>query len=354
MASMEYKNAKVAEVAKQLKKNLESAKDPKAVLRASELKALYAEIPQLKPEQRASFGKEINKLKAELEKLVSEHAEISEKLAPIDVTAPFDVNTPADKRPHLLSSEVGSTHPLMKELGKVLDIFARMGFTAVESRQLDDDWHMFTSLNFPEGHPARDDYDTFVTVEKDAHGKPLVAPAHTSTMQNRVLKRFAPDLKEGKGLRVVIPGRVFRNEDLDARHEHTFYQLEGVYVDEGINVGNLLATLKAFLSEYYEQDIEVKTQPFYFPFTEPSFEFALSCPFCQKKGCNVCSYSGWIELLGCGLIHPNVLKMAGIDPAKYTGFAWGGGIDRLVMMKYGIEDVRHFESGKLEFLRQFK
>jgi phenylalanyl-tRNA synthetase alpha chain len=319
---MEYKNAKVADVAKQLKKRLESAKDPKDVLRAPELKALYAEIPQLKPEQRAGFGKEINQLKAELEKLVSEHLDETEKLPPIDVTAPFDVNS--DKKPQLLTSSVGSTHPLMKELGKVLDIFARMGFTAVESRQLDDDWHMFTSLNFPEGHPARDDYDTFVTTDGL------------------------------KGIRVVIPGRVFRNEDLDARHEHTFYQLEGVYVDEGINVGNLLATLKAFLSEYYEQDIEVKTQPFYFPFTEPSFEFALSCPFCQKKGCNVCSYSGWIELLGCGLIHPNVLKMAGIDPAKYTGFAWGGGIDRLVMMKYDIEDIRHFESGKLEFLRQFK
>lgn len=343
---MEYKNTKVAGVAKLLRARLEKIKNKADVLKAVELKALYAEIPQLDPKERAGFGKEINQLKAELEKLVAQHMETSEKLPPIDVTAPFDVNS--QKKPELLTSSNGSTHPLMKELEKVLDIFARMGFTAVESRQLDDDWHMFTSLNFPEGHPARDDYDTFVTTDG------LIAPAHTSTMQNRVLKRFAPDLKEGKGIRVVIPGRVFRNEDLDARHEHTFYQLEGVYVDEGIHVGHLLATLKSFLSEYYEQDIEVKTQPFYFPFTEPSFEFAVSCPFCQKKGCNVCSYSGWIELLGCGLIHPNVLKMAGIDPSKYTGFAWGGGIDRLVMMKYGIEDVRHFESGKLEFLRQFK
>jgi len=345
---MEYKNTRIAEVAKLLKKRLPGQADKSVVLRAPELKALYAEIPLLPSEERASFGKEINKLKVELEELAEKHINKPEDLTPIDVTAPFDVNTLADKRPRLLSSQSGSTHPLMKELEKVLDIFARMGFTAVESRQLDDDWHMFTSLNFPEGHPARDDYDTFVTTDG------LIAPAHTSTMQNRVLKRFAPELKAGKGIRVVIPGRVFRNEDLDARHEHTFYQLEGVYVDEGIHVGHLLATLKAFLSEYYEQEIEIKTQPFYFPFTEPSFEFALSCPFCQKKGCNVCSYSGWIELLGCGLIHPNVLKMAGIDPAKYTGFAWGGGIDRLVMMKYDIEDIRHFESGKLEFLRQFK
>ena len=344
---MEYKNPEVARVAKELKARIETAKDKKSILRSPELRALYAEIPKLPTDKRASFGQEINALKQELEELAANQQIESSKLEPIDVTAPFDANTEG-RHPQLLSSQSGSTHPLMSELEKILDIFARMGFISVESRQLDDDWHMFTSLNFPEGHPARDDYDTFITTDG------LIAPAHTSTMQNRVLKKYAADLEEGKGIRVVIPGRVFRNEDLDARHEHTFYQLEGIYVDKGIHAGHLIATLKAFLSEYYQQDIEVKTQPFYFPFTEPSFEFALSCPFCQKKGCNVCSYSGWIELLGCGLIHPNVLKMAGINPAKYTGFAWGGGIDRLVMMKYSIEDIRHFESGKLEFLRQFK
>jgi phenylalanyl-tRNA synthetase alpha chain len=192
-----------------------------------------------------------------------------------------------------------------------------------------------------------------MTIQTDKDGKQLIAPAHTSTMQHRVLKALKPNLEEGRPIAVVIPGRVFRNEDLDARHEHTFYQLEGVYVGKGIHAGHLMATLKTFLQEYYQQELEVKTQPFYFPFTEPSFEFALSCPFCQKKGCNVCSYSGWIELLGCGMINPNVLKMAGIDPTVYTGFAWGGGIERLVMMKYDIEDIRHFESGKLDFLKQF-
>jgi len=196
-------------------------------------------------------------------------------------------------------------------------------------------------VSFPKDHPARDEYDTFVTDEG------LIAPAHTSIMQNRVFKSMSIPI------RAVIPGRVFRNEDLDARHEHTFYQLEGVYVDKGINAGHLIATLKAFLEEYYGQTLEVRTQPFYFPFTEPSFEFALSCPFCQKKGCHICSQTGWIELLGCGMIHPNVLKEGGIDPGKYTGFAWGVGIDRLVMMKYGIEDIRHFHSGNLKFLRQF-
>lgn len=345
---MAYKNPRIADVAKLLKKRLKEADDKASVLRAPELRALYGEIPTLAENERAEFGKEINKLKAELEELVVRHAEKAEALPPIDVTAPFDVNTPAEKRPRLLSSDHGSRHPLMTELEKVLDIFARMGFTAVESRQLDDDYHMFETLNFPEGHPAKDDYDTFTTTEG------LIAPAHTSTMQNRVLKKYKKNLANGKPISVVIPGRVFRNEDLDARHEHTFYQLEGIYVDKGVHAGNLIATLKTFLEEYYGQSLEVKTQPFYFPFTEPSFEFAISCPFCAKKGCGVCSYSGWIELLGCGMIHPNVLKMAGIDSNVYTGFAWGSGIDRLVMMKQNIEDVRHFESGKLEFLRQFK
>lgn len=350
---MSYQNSKIAETAELLKQRFAELEHKADILKAVELRALYSEIPTLPNEERAGFGKEINQLKDELQKLVDEHQEQAEALPPIDVTAPFDVNTPADQRPKLLSSDTGSKHPLMTELEKVLDIFYRMGFNAVESREIDDDYHMFSALNFPEGHPARDDYDTFMTTQTDKDGKPFIAPAHTSTMQNRVLKKYKTNLEKGEPIAVVIPGRVFRNEDLDARHEHTFYQLEGVYVDKGIHAGNLIATLKTFLSEYYQKDIEVKTQPFYFPFTEPSFEFALSCPFCDKKGCNVCSHTGWIELLGCGMIHPNVLKEAGIDANEYTGFAWGGGIERLVMMKYDIEDIRHFESGKLEFLRQF-
>jgi len=345
---MSYQNQQIAEVAEQLKQRLAETPDKQSILRAPELRGLYSQIPTLPEDQRATFGKEINELKAELEQLASQREEANEVVEPLDVTAPFDTNTPADKLPRTLNSELGSKHPLMTELENVLAIFARMGFTAVESRQLDDDYHMFEALNFPDDHPARDDYDTFMTTEG------LIAPAHTSTMQNRVLKQFKSNLDKGEAIATVIPGRVYRNEDLDARHEHTFYQLEGVYVDKGINIGHLIATLKAFLSEYYQQELEVRTQPVYFPFTEPSIEFTLSCPFCKKQGCNICSYSGWIELLGCGMIHPNVLKMADIDPSVYTGFAWGGGIDRLVMMKYDIEDIRYFESGRLDFLRQFR
>ncbi len=350
---MDYQNPRIAKVAETLKDRLAKSDNKAEVLRSSELKELFEEIKKLPPEERGAFGKEVNALREELLELSRQARDDSEQLPPIDVTAPFDVNTPPEKRPALLPTEDGSKHPLMTELEEVLDIFYRMGFTAIESREVDDDYHMFSSLNFPEGHPARDDYDTFVTTQTGKDGKPFIAPAHTSTMQNRVLKALKPGLQTGKPIAAVIPGRVFRNEDLDARHEHTFYQLEGVYVDKGIHAGQLIATLKTFLQAYYGKELEVKTQPFYFPFTEPSFEFALSCPFCDKKGCHICSQTGWIELLGCGMIHPNVLREAGIDVNVYTGFAWGGGIERLVMMKYAIEDIRHFESGKLDFLRQF-
>lgn len=339
---MSYVSPEIAEAAKRLKKKFGRLEDKRAILRDPEMAALYDQLKTLPPgKPRAAFGREVNQLKHELELLVSGHQAPDKKLLPIDVTAPFDTNVPADLRPGLLPTQNGSGHPLNTELKIILDIFARMGFEAIESREIDDDYHMFTSLNFPPDHPARDEYDTFVTTEG------LIAPAHTSIMQNRVMKSQKPPI------RAVIPGRVFRNEDLDARHEHTFYQLEGIYIDKGINAGHLVATIKAWLSAYYQKDIKIKIQPFYFPFTEPSFEFAASCIFCDQKGCNVCSYTGWIELGGCGMIHPNVLREGGIDPTEYTGFAWGFGIDRLVMLKYGIEDVRYFHSGNLKFLRQF-
>lgn len=338
-------------LAESLKKR--AAEGDATVLRSAEFKSLFDQIKTLSPSERGAYGQAVNTLRQEIQALLRTSQDQTESLTPIDITAPYDANLTIKERPHLLSSEQGSQHPLMMELATILDIFYRMGFTAVDSREIDDDWHMFGSLNFPDDHPARDDYDTFMTTQTDKKGRPFIAPAHTSTMQNRVMQRHKAELEAGRPIAAVIPARVFRNEDLDARHEHTFYQLEGIYVDKGIHAGHLIATLKTFLQEYYGKELEVKTNPFYFPFTEPSFEFMLSCPFCDKKGCPICSQAGWIELLGCGMIHPNVLKAADIDPTIYTGFAWGGGIDRLVMMKHGIEDVRYFHSGKLEFLRQF-
>lgn len=326
--------------------------DKKDILKASELKILLAGIKNIEPSKRAAYGQAVNTLSQELKAMVANEADTAVELPAIDVTAPMDENALV---PDLLPSSNGTVHPISKEIERISDIFYRMGYVVEESREIDDQYHMFEALNFPKGHPARDDYDTFMTEEKDADGHQLIAPAHTSTMQNRILKKYYANLEKGEAIAAIVPDRVFRNEDLDARHEHTFYQVEGVYVAKSVHAGMLIATLQTFLEEYYEQKLQVRVNPFYFPFTEPSFEFALSCPFCRgtDAACKVCSGEGWVELLGCGMIHPNVLKAANIDPNEYTGFAFGCGIDRLIMMKYQIEDIRHLESAKLDFLRQF-
>ena len=314
---------------------------PRDVLKASDIKQLYAQLPTLEPSERGAFGKAVNSLKLELEAAVvaRENAAEDADVKSLDVTAPWDLNGGPVS---LLPTEQGTQHPLTRELETVVDIFTRMGFEAIESRQIDDDFHMFEALNFPENHPARDGYDTFRTEEG------LIPPAHTSTMQHRILKNGKAVLESGGHIAAVSYGRVFRNEDVDATHEHTFYQCEGVFVSKTASLGEMLGTLRAFFESYYGQSLQIKTQPAYFPFVEPGLEFAIEKPATLggKKG-------DWLEMLGCGMIHPNVLRSAGIDPDVYRGFAWGGGIERLVMLKYGIEDLRHFESGKLGFLRKF-
>ena len=341
---------KISEVRRKLLKQYDALEVKTDILKSPELKSLFALIPKADPNERAVVGQKINALQQELKQKIATETFEQDALPPIDVTAPMDINAPL---PLALPSSQGSIHPISKEIAYMSDILQRMGFRVYESREIDDQYHMFETLNFPKGHPARDDYDTFMTVEKDSDGEPLIAPAHTSTMQNRIMKELRGNLDKGEPIAATSIDRTFRNEDLDARHEHTFYQCEGIYVAKGVHVGMLVATLKAFLEDYFEREIEARINPFYFPFTEPSFEFSLGCPFCDKKGCSVCSQSGWIELLGCGMIHPNVLKAADIDPNVYTGFAWGVGVERLIMMKHNIEDIRHFQSAKLDFLRQF-
>lgn len=302
------------------------------------LNAEYAKIKDVPQSERKAFGVKLNEKK---QKLLAQIAEAeadaeSENVEPIDITAP---SAPNSKIPQF---KKGSKHPLMTELDRVIDIYSRMGFDVMESYQLDDEFHMFESLNFPEGHPARDGYDTFRTAEG------FIPPAHTSTMQHRALLRYKEQLENGGQIAVVIPGRVFRNEDVDATHEHTFYQCEGIYVAKDANLGQMLGVLKNFFEAYYEQQLNIKTQPGYFPFTEPSLELLIEKPkSLGGKG------DGWLEMLGCGMIHPNVLKATGINPDEYKGFAWGGGIDRLVIMKYQLSDIRYFESGKLKFLEEF-
>ncbi len=305
------------------------------------INAKYGEISKLPVEKRAEFGRQVNAEKQALLKKIelAEKAALDVAVEPIDVTAPTAPNQPL---PTVYPEAQGSRHPLMTELDRVANIYQLMGFDVVESRQLDDEFHMFDSLNFPKAHPARDGYDTFRTEED------FIPPAHTSTMQHRVLKSRRHQLEEGNNIAVVVPGRVYRNEDVDATHEHTFYQCEGVYVSPTCALSDMLGILREFFEKYYEQKLSIRTQPGYFPFTEPSLEFMIEKPksLGGKKG-------DWLEMLGCGMIHPNVLKAAGIDPEKYHGFAWGGGIDRLVILKYGLRDIRFFESGNLTFLREF-
>ena len=310
----------------------------------SELKAInseYAKIKEIPAEKRAEFGKQINEKKQAILAQIAEAeaAALETEVESLDITAPCGLN---GNMPELLHATDGSQHPLMTELDRVIAIYQSMGFDIVESRQLDDEYHMFDSLNFTKGHPARDGYDTFRTEEG------FIPPAHTSTMQHRVLKAYEHKLDEGEVIAVAVPGRVYRNEDVDATHEHTFYQCEGVYVSKTCTLGNMLGILREFFEKYYGQKLNIKTQPGYFPFTEPSLEFLIEKPKALGgKG------GDWLEMLGCGMIHPNVLKMAGIDPTKYQGFAWGGGIDRLAMLRHGLGDVRHFESAKLDFLKEF-
>lgn len=300
------------------------------------LNAEYAKIKTLPPAERGEFGRKINAQKQQLLQQINaaEAAAESAEVAPLDISAPSAPNQPL---PRL---QLGSRHPLMVELDKVIAIYAAMGFDVLESRQLDDEFYMFDSLNFPKDHPARDGYDTFRTREG------YIPPAHTSSMQHRALKQYKAKLEQGGQIAVVIPGRVFRNEDADATHEHTFYQCEGVFVSPDATMGQLFGILKHFFEAYYGQKLNLKTQPGYFPFTEPSAEFLIEKPACLGG-------KGYLEMGGCGMIHPNVLRAADIDPAKYRGFAWGGGIDRLAMLKYGLSDVRYFESGKLDFLEKF-
>ena len=323
---------------------MSSAAENKIAELKAQLKQLnqeYSKIKDIPTEKRAEFGRTLNekkqKIAAEIEALENE-AE-SENVVALDITAPC---APNSSMPEFLTADQGSKHPLMTELDRVISIYQSMGFDIVESQQLDDEFHMFDSLNFAKEHPARDNFDTFRTEEG------LIPPAHTSTMQNRVLKAYAYKLAEGKEIAVAVPGRVYRNEDLDATHEHTFYQCEGVYVSKDCTLGNMLGILREFFEKYYEQKLNIRTQPGYFPFTEPSLEFMI------EKPASLSGKSGdFLEMLGCGMIHPNVLKMAGIDPTKYHGFAWGGGIDRLVILRHQLNDIRFFESAKLDFLKEF-
>jgi phenylalanyl-tRNA synthetase alpha chain len=224
----------------------------------------------------------------------------------------------------------------------VEDAFKRMGFEICESKEVTTEYCNFDAVNVPASHPARDMQDTFWL-----EGKGNVLSTQTSSMQNAILRSKTPPV------RVIIPGRVFRNEDIDATHENTFYQVEGIVVDRDISMANLKYAIRTMLSDIFGREVSIRLRPGYFPFVEPGVEIDFSCPFCSGEGCRICKKSGWIEFMGAGLIHPNVLREAGIDPEEYTGFAFGFGLNRLVMIKYGITDMRYFQNPDVRFLSQF-
>jgi len=302
--------------------------------RKSELTVLLRSIREVPAKDRAQFGKIANKTRVQLEeqfdKKQKELKEIRTKGEDL-----FDVTIPGKK------TELGHLNPDTLMMWELADIFERMGFEVWEPFDVDNDYNNFEAVNMPPGHPARDMWDTFWTEDG------FIPITHTSAMQNRILKSRQPPI------RAAVIGHTFRNERTDARHEHTLFQCEGVYVDKGVTQTDMIGTLEALFEEVFEKDVEVMITPDYFPFVEPGNGMALTCVLCDGKGCRVCKNTGWLEILGCGMIHPNVLRAGGIDPAAYSGFAWGFGVDRLAMLKYKIDDVRLFHSGDLRFIKQF-
>ncbi|MFN8261153.1 MAG: phenylalanine--tRNA ligase subunit alpha [Chitinophagales bacterium] len=301
------------------------------------LKDVFAEIKSVPNERKKEFGQLVNSVKQAAEE---KFAALQDKFqnntsgndASVDLTLPGDVVT------------IGSRHPIQLVKNKIVDIFKRIGFTVEEDREIEDDWHNFTALNMPEDHPARDMQDTFfVNINPD-----IVLRTHTSSVQVRVMERQKPPI------RILSPGRVFRNETISARSHCFFHQVEGLYIDEDVSFADLLQTLDFFVKELFGPDIKIKVRPSYFPFTEPSAEVDVTCFICGGEGCNVCKYSGWVEILGCGMVDPKVLENCNIDSKKYSGFAFGMGVERITMLKYQIKDIRLLSENDTRFLEQFK
>ncbi|MCF8283942.1 MAG: phenylalanine--tRNA ligase subunit alpha [Sphingobacteriales bacterium] len=302
---------------------------------------LFEAFKAMPPEEKKVFGKVMNEFKT-----IAENAfnSFKEKLEETEVSTSQDID-------YTLPGEAystGSRHPVSLVLKEISDIFQRMGFTIANGPEIEDDWHNFSSLNFPMEHPARDMQDTFF-VRKDPN-KPeddLALRTHTSSVQIRLMENNKPPF------RAIMPGRVFRNEAISARSHCIFHQVEGLYVDKDVSFADLKQTLYYFVQELFGVGTEVRFRPSYFPFTEPSAEMDIQCKNCGGKGCNICKYSGWVEILGCGMVDPNVLQNCGIDPNEYSGFAFGVGIERLAMNKFKIKDIRMFFENDIRLLSQF-
>lgn len=300
------------------------------------VKAVMAEMKNVPNEQKKHFGQILNEFKLFTEeKFASLQAETASTQQ--ETVSNIDWSLPGDPFP------VGSRHPITIVRNEIVSIFKRLGFAVAEGPEIEDDWHNFGAMNLPEDHPARDMQDTFYINQNPA----WLLRTHTSSVQARVMEKQKPPI------RVVCPGRVYRNETISARAHCFFHQIEGLYIDENVSFADLKQTLYFFVQEMFGKEVKVRFRPSYFPFTEPSAEMDISCLICGGSGCNVCKHTGWVEILGSGMVHPKVLENFDIDPNKYTGFAFGMGIERVCQLKYRVNDLRLYSQNDVRFLKQF-
>ena len=300
------------------------------------LKDLYAELKNVPNEQKREAGQLINNLRQATEDFYAQHKE--NLASTTEKNTDFDFSRPGE------NISVGGHHPLSLVKREIIDIFSRIGFIVSEGPEIEDDWHNFSALNFPPEHPARDMQDTFF-IQKGENE--IALRTHTSSVQVRVMESSKPPI------RTISPGRVYRNEAISARAHCFFHQVEGLYIDKNVSFADLKQTLLFFAREMFGEKAQIRLRPSYFPFTEPSAEVDVSCTLCNAKGCNVCKYTGWLEILGCGMVDPNVLEACGIDSNEFTGFAFGMGVERIAQLKYRVTDLRLYSENDLRFLKQF-
>jgi phenylalanyl-tRNA synthetase alpha chain len=307
----------------------------KLLSKKGSVSVLFDEFKTVNPELKRALGKPLNELKSLVQEKLEYWAEFLEQSTSSNVGSEEDLTKPSEP------FNVGSRHPISLVRNHIVDIFSRIGFVVNDGPEIEDDWHNFTALNFPEEHPARDMQDTFF-IDKE-----VALRTHTSSVQVRIMETQKPPI------RILMPGRVYRNEAISARAHCQFHQVEGLYIDENVSFADLKQTLLYFAKEMFGEGTEIRLRPSYFPFTEPSAEVDITCHICSGKGCNICKHSGWVEILGCGMVDPNVLENCGIDSNKYSGFAFGMGIERITMLKYKVNDLRHFFENDIRFLEQF-
>jgi phenylalanyl-tRNA synthetase alpha chain len=309
----------------------------KYLSKKGEISNLMPLIKDVAPEDRKTFGQKLNELKDFAENKFKSTTESLDNQQDTGFVSGFDLTLPS------IPNELGAVHPLTLTRQRIVEIFERIGFNVADGPEIEDDWHNFTALNFPPNHPAREMQDTFF-IEKNPD---VLLRTHTSTVQIRLMQSQKPPI------RAIMPGRVFRNEAITARAHCIFHQVEGLFVDENVSLVDLKQTLFHFAKEMFGKDTKIRFRASFFPFTEVSAEVDISCNICKGAGCNVCKYTGWVEILGCGMVDPNVLESCGIDSEKYTGFAFGMGIERIAMLKYQIKDLRLFTENDSRFLKQF-